>query len=188
MWEAWDVHHVHWSSLSGPRLICVRCAWISVRDVTWISGQSHALGQVDACIWTSDQISDFHEQHFPKCHTSSLSKVISLTGYPRPLNLRLYKHAILALRQAVTRTEVYQISILSEWHLHKWHMLALSQVISCTEISSYVCGKCSQGKKEQEFLIWLLFTPALFYLVSVSHTHTTEIYSKLSLHVALSFL
>ena len=48
-----------------------------------------ALGQVDACTWTSDwwapkiskmyQISDFHEWHLHKCHTSALSQVISLT-------------------------------------------------------------------------------------------------------------
>ena len=29
-------------------------------------------------------------------------------------------------------SKVYQISIFSEWHLHKWHMPALSQVISQT--------------------------------------------------------
>ena len=61
----------------------------TVRDITWMSGQSvhltkwmHALEQVtDGHLAKCKmyQISDLHEWHLPKCHTSALSQVISFT-------------------------------------------------------------------------------------------------------------
>ncbi len=76
---------------------------ISVWDITWISGQVHALGQVDGSTWTSD---------------------CCAPGQVPPPNDHLIK--------AVKISKVYQIYIFSERHLPKWHMMALTQVISQT--------------------------------------------------------
>ncbi len=81
-----------------------------------MSGQVHALGQVDGSTWTSDSHAPCQvpspTDHLVKCHSG-------IEGPGRS--------------KAVKINKVYQISIFSERHLAKWHMMALSQVIPQTE-------------------------------------------------------
>ena len=76
-----------------------------------------ALSQVYACTWPSDC-------QVPWQVPSSLDQVPSKMW-------RSWQISLKTRSKAVKISKVYQISIFSERHLHKWHMpvLALSQVI-----------------------------------------------------------
>ena len=88
------------------------CALLqSVWDITWMSGQAHALGQVDGCTWTSDS----HAPGQVPSQTDHLVKCHSRFEGPDRFKTR---------SKAVKISKVYQISIWPSgiWrHSAKWY-------------------------------------------------------------------
>ena len=112
-----------------------------IHDIWW---KSRAIKFLGVCLYKN--AGRFHMLQLPAVHSGQINvfweECINQSGI-------LLGWRVHALGQVDSSTwtsdraapgQVYQISIFSEWHLHKWHMAALSQVVSRT-VNEHTCGK-----------------------------------------------